>query len=367
MHLGVVERQPVGQQLGHRRDRLARDAASRPSPRCAAARSSSRRRRCGRACPRSSRACGRRAPAAIDGQGTSLPLPAYGGKFSGTMCVWMSMHSFMRPIIESAHDSLARRFAVLVLEQPLAQAWPRSRSRSSCRSRPAAPPTRSAAWWRRSSPSSSRRASSSRTAPARAARSARSSPPRPRPTATRCVVSGVASHVIAPALPQRHAVRPGAATSRTSRCSAGRRRCSRCNPSRAGEGPAGSSSRWRKRSRARYSYGSPGNGTQGQLVAELFKQLAGIEMQHVPYKGASGAVTDLIAGHIPAVSTTLSTAAGQIHAGRARGARHQRRGAAAGLSRRADLRRVGLPGPGGDRLVLALRRRPACRRRSSSA
>jgi tripartite-type tricarboxylate transporter receptor subunit TctC len=67
------------------------------------------------------------------------------------------------------------------------------------------------------------------------------------------------------------------------------------------------------------SYGSPGNGTQGQLVAELFKQRAGIELQHVPYKGASGAVTDLIAGHIPAVSTTLTTAASQIRAGRARG------------------------------------------------
>jgi tripartite-type tricarboxylate transporter receptor subunit TctC len=66
------------------------------------------------------------------------------------------------------------------------------------------------------------------------------------------------------------------------------------------------------------SYGSPGNGTQGQLVAELFKRRAGIELQHVPYKGASAAVTDLIAGHIPAVSTTLTTAASQIRAGRAR-------------------------------------------------
>jgi tripartite-type tricarboxylate transporter receptor subunit TctC len=68
----------------------------------------------------------------------------------------------------------------------------------------------------------------------------------------------------------------------------------------------------------KYSYGSPGNGTHGQLVAELFKQLAGVEIQHVPYKGASAAMTDLIAGHIPAASTTLSTAAGQIHAGKAR-------------------------------------------------
>jgi tripartite-type tricarboxylate transporter receptor subunit TctC len=67
------------------------------------------------------------------------------------------------------------------------------------------------------------------------------------------------------------------------------------------------------------SYGSPGTGTQGQLVAELFKRLAGIDVQHVPYKGASAAVTDMIAGHIQSVSTTLSTAAGQIRAGRARG------------------------------------------------
>jgi tripartite-type tricarboxylate transporter receptor subunit TctC len=66
------------------------------------------------------------------------------------------------------------------------------------------------------------------------------------------------------------------------------------------------------------SYGSPGNGTQGQLVAELFKRLAGIDLQHVPYKGASGAVAELMAGHIPVVSTTLSTAAGQIKAGKAR-------------------------------------------------
>jgi tripartite-type tricarboxylate transporter receptor subunit TctC len=73
-----------------------------------------------------------------------------------------------------------------------------------------------------------------------------------------------------------------------------------------------------KKEPGKYSYGSPGNGTHGQLVAELFKQLAGVDMQHVPYKGASGAVTDLIAGHIQAASTTLSTAAGQIHGGKAR-------------------------------------------------
>jgi tripartite-type tricarboxylate transporter receptor subunit TctC len=73
-----------------------------------------------------------------------------------------------------------------------------------------------------------------------------------------------------------------------------------------------------KKEPGKYSYGSPGNGTMGQLVAELFKQFAGVDMQHVPYKGASGTITDLIAGHILAASTTLSTAAGQIHGGKAR-------------------------------------------------
>jgi tripartite-type tricarboxylate transporter receptor subunit TctC len=73
-----------------------------------------------------------------------------------------------------------------------------------------------------------------------------------------------------------------------------------------------------KKEPGKYSYGSPGNGTHGQLVAELFKHLAGVEMQHIPYKGASNAMADLIAGHIQAASTTLSTAAAQIHGGKAR-------------------------------------------------
>src|SRR3954463_15525648 len=67
-----------------------------------------------------------------------------------------------------------------------------------------------------------------------------------------------------------------------------------------------------KKEPGKYSYGSPGNGTHGQLVAELFKHLAGVEMQHVPYKGASNAMADLIAGHIQVASTTLSTASSQI-------------------------------------------------------
>ncbi|MGH8634671.1 MAG: Bug family tripartite tricarboxylate transporter substrate binding protein [Burkholderiales bacterium] len=66
------------------------------------------------------------------------------------------------------------------------------------------------------------------------------------------------------------------------------------------------------------SYGSPGIGTQGHLMAEIFGQRAKIDIVHVPYKGASMALVDIVSGNIHAISTTLTTASTQIHAGRAR-------------------------------------------------
>jgi tripartite-type tricarboxylate transporter receptor subunit TctC len=66
------------------------------------------------------------------------------------------------------------------------------------------------------------------------------------------------------------------------------------------------------------SYGSPGNGTQGHLVAEQFRQRTGINIVHVPYKGAAIALVDIVAGNIHAISTTLTTASGQIRAGKVR-------------------------------------------------
>jgi len=131
------------------------------------------------------------------------------------------------------------------------------------------------------------------------------------------VVSGIASHVIAPLLPQGTQYDPMKDFTHVA-LFGGPPAVLAVNPSL----PAKTLKDFVALAKAKpgtLSYGSPGNGTQGQLVAELFKRLAGIDLQHVPYKGASGAVTDMIAGHIPAVSTTLSTAAGQIRAGRARG------------------------------------------------
>ncbi len=65
-------------------------------------------------------------------------------------------------------------------------------------------------------------------------------------------------------------------------------------------------------------FGSPGNGTLGHLFGVLFTNRAAITIQHIPYKSASGAVVDVVAGHIQTISTTLSTAAPQIRAGRIR-------------------------------------------------
>jgi len=50
----------------------------------------------------------------------------------------------------------------------------------------------------------------------------------------------------------------------------------------------------------------------------VFRHAAGLDIRHVPYKGASPAVTDALAGHIHAISTTLSTASAQIRSGRLR-------------------------------------------------
>jgi tripartite-type tricarboxylate transporter receptor subunit TctC len=131
------------------------------------------------------------------------------------------------------------------------------------------------------------------------------------------VVSGIASHVIAPHLPQGTPYDPQKDFTHIA-LFGGPPAVLAVNPTVAAKNLKEFVALAKAKPGA-LSYGSPGNGTQGHLVAELFKRLAGVDMQHVPYKGASAAVTDMMAGHIPAVSTTLSTAAGQIRAGRARG------------------------------------------------
>ncbi len=65
-------------------------------------------------------------------------------------------------------------------------------------------------------------------------------------------------------------------------------------------------------------YSSPGNGGPQHLAMELLKLEAGIDLVHVPYKGASGALTDLIGGHVQAMISALQTVAPHVQSGKLR-------------------------------------------------
>jgi tripartite-type tricarboxylate transporter receptor subunit TctC len=70
-----------------------------------------------------------------------------------------------------------------------------------------------------------------------------------------------------------------------------------------------------KASPDQYSYASSGNGTPLHLSGELFKKMAGVNMQHVPYKGAGPALNDVIANQVPIMFDNLPSSSGHIKAG----------------------------------------------------
>jgi tripartite-type tricarboxylate transporter receptor subunit TctC len=63
------------------------------------------------------------------------------------------------------------------------------------------------------------------------------------------------------------------------------------------------------------NFGSAGTGGTIHLAGEMFKQMAGIEMTHVPYKGAGPALTDLLSGNIQVMFDSLSTALPPVKSG----------------------------------------------------
>ncbi|QCI62953.1 Bug family tripartite tricarboxylate transporter substrate binding protein [Phreatobacter stygius] len=65
-------------------------------------------------------------------------------------------------------------------------------------------------------------------------------------------------------------------------------------------------------------FGSSGNGTTNHLAGELLKTLAGINIAHVPYRGAAPAMSDLIAGHIPILFDNLPAVRPQVAGGKIR-------------------------------------------------
>jgi tripartite-type tricarboxylate transporter receptor subunit TctC len=67
------------------------------------------------------------------------------------------------------------------------------------------------------------------------------------------------------------------------------------------------------------SYASAGVGTQPHMSMQLFALMAGIDIQHIPYKGVAPAMTDVIAGRVNAMMGNLISAKSQIDGGHLRG------------------------------------------------
>src|SRR5450631_3165201 len=73
-----------------------------------------------------------------------------------------------------------------------------------------------------------------------------------------------------------------------------------------------------KRLPGKLNYGSAGAGTPGHLTGEMFKALAGIDIQHVPYKGSAPAITDLLGGQIQIMFDPLQSVLSNVQGGRLR-------------------------------------------------
>ena len=66
----------------------------------------------------------------------------------------------------------------------------------------------------------------------------------------------------------------------------------------------------------RLTYGSAGNGSVNHLLGVMFNAAAGVELVHIPYRGAAPAMTDLMGGQINVVFTSLPSVAGSIKTGK---------------------------------------------------
>lgn len=68
----------------------------------------------------------------------------------------------------------------------------------------------------------------------------------------------------------------------------------------------------------RSTYGSASNGSASHLAAALMLQMAGLRAEHVPFRGAAPALTDVVAGHLDFMITTLPSVVGLINGGQVR-------------------------------------------------
>jgi tripartite-type tricarboxylate transporter receptor subunit TctC len=94
------------------------------------------------------------------------------------------------------------------------------------------------------------------------------------------------------------------------------------------------------------NYGSAGNGSNPHLAGELFKSMAGVNITHVPYKGAGPALTDLLAGHMQVMFANAPVALPQIKAAklRALATTSEKRSRLSALSDFPTIAESGVPG-----------------------
>jgi tripartite-type tricarboxylate transporter receptor subunit TctC len=76
---------------------------------------------------------------------------------------------------------------------------------------------------------------------------------------------------------------------------------------------------WTKKRSGELNYGSAGLGSGGHLAGELYKQMAGIKAEHIPYKGSGPALVDLMGGRYDYNFAGLQAAQTQVRAGKLRG------------------------------------------------
>lgn len=69
----------------------------------------------------------------------------------------------------------------------------------------------------------------------------------------------------------------------------------------------------------KYSFGSSGNGSSQHIAGEMFKRAAGVNIQHVPYKGSGQILTDLLGNHIHMAIDNISAGLPMVRSGKLRG------------------------------------------------
>jgi tripartite-type tricarboxylate transporter receptor subunit TctC len=68
----------------------------------------------------------------------------------------------------------------------------------------------------------------------------------------------------------------------------------------------------------KYAFGSAGNGTSQHISGELFKTLAGVKMQHIPYRGSGQMMPELLGGTLPVAFDNIATAIPHMKTGKLR-------------------------------------------------